>query len=463
MPSPRLKATATAAASRKLAGSTLPVYRGPFTAVQAERLLWRAGFGPRPGQAEALAKLGLAKAVTSLTRPASKALVGPNPHVAGGLPLAPSDAYGHDLLWWLDRMVRSRDSLTERMTLTFHDWFATAGEQRLGVAQNKTIRTNALGTFPALFTAMTRDPAMLLWLNGAQNAKGAPNENYAREMLELFSLGAGRGYGEQDVRELARALTGFRNDWTSAGPRNFHFDPAFHDTGVKRIFGHRGRFDWQDAVRLAVAHPKHPSYFVRRLWDHFIPVAPSSRDALALASLYRSSGYAIRPVVEAILQHPMLHTGPRMVKPPVVYLAGLLRAIERGVDILDWAWLTDLMGQRPFNPPNVAGWDATRWIDTSTWRGRWLVANIALDGHTLDTDPDKTNFPVDLTPGQAVDRALAALANPTVSATTRTGLERFAADARAAATEPWMPPTYAILRHNALLMLIATSPDLHTC
>jgi uncharacterized protein (DUF1800 family) len=445
--------------------TTLPVHRGAFTEAHAERLLWRAGFGPRPGEAAALARLGLDGAVRSLTRPASAALVGPEPR-ADGAPLAPGDAWGHEGLWWMDRMVRSRASFTERMTLVFHDWFATsvsAVEPRLMLAQNKTIRRHALGTFPALLSAITRDPAMLMWLNGVENAKDAPNENYARELLELFTLGAGRGYGERDVRELARALTGFRNDWTDAGPGNFRYDPAAHDAGRKRVFGHHGRFDWHDALRLAVAHPRHPSYFVRRLWDHFIPVAPSARDAAALAALYRSSGHRIRPVAEAILRHPALHEGPRMVKPPVVYVTGLLRAVGRGIDTDAWSWLTGLTGQRPFEPPNVAGWDAARWIDTATWRGRWLAANTALEGHTLDPDPDKTAFPVDLTAAAAVDRALAVLGTPSLTATTRAGLERFAADARGLANERWELAPFANLRHNALLMLIATSPDLHTC
>ena len=179
--------------SRPAAAASLPVFRGPFTAVHAERLLWRAGFGPRPGEAEALARLGLDGAVRSLTRPASTALVGPKPRTQDG-PLAPGDAWGHEGLWWLDRMVRSRAPLQERMTLVFHDWFATSVatvEPRFMLAQNGTIRKHCLGAFDDLFLALTRDPAMLMWLNGNQNAKGSPNENYAREMLELFSAPAG--------------------------------------------------------------------------------------------------------------------------------------------------------------------------------------------------------------------------------------------------------------------------------
>jgi uncharacterized protein (DUF1800 family) len=443
---------------------SLSVYRGPFEAVHAERLLWRAGFGPRPGEPAQLAGLGLDAAVRSLTHPSSTALVGPEPAV-DGKPLAPGDAWGHEGLWWLDRMVRTRAPLVERMTLVFHDWFATsvaAVPPDLLLQQNRTLRKHALGRFGDLFQAMTRDPAMLMWLNGTDNHKDAPNENYAREMLELFTLGAGRGYTERDVREAARALTGFRNDWVDGRATRFRLDPAAHDDGVKTIFGHRGRHDWRDAVRLAVAHPKHPAYAVRRIWDHFIPVAPPARDAAALARLYRASGGQVRPVVAAILRHPALHTGPRMVKPPVVYVAGLLRAVGRGVDTDAWSWLCGLTGQRLFEPPTVAGWDADRWIDTATWRGRWLAANEAISGATLDDGDAGKLLPIDLTPAQAVDRALAALGGPTLTATTRSGLEEFATGARLKADRPWKVAPFAVLRHNALLMLIATSPDLHT-
>ena len=120
---------------------------------------------------------------------------------------------------------------------------------------------------------------MLLWLNGSDNSRWSPNENYAREMMELFTLGAGRGYTETDVREQARALTGFRNDWRNGvGDVNFRYDPKAHDPGMKTIFKHRGAFTWKDSVRLAVANPNHPSFFVRKLWSYFIPGTPGRRD-----------------------------------------------------------------------------------------------------------------------------------------------------------------------------------------
>ena len=117
--------------------------------------------------------------------------------LSNGQPIAPYDAWGNDVLWWLDRMVRTRAPLVERMTLIWHDWFATSNEgvnsQRLMIAQNRTQRSLCLGSFPSLLAAMTTDPAMLIWLSGGESTKAAPNENYAREMQELFTLGAGEG------------------------------------------------------------------------------------------------------------------------------------------------------------------------------------------------------------------------------------------------------------------------------
>src|ERR687893_1905164 len=147
---------------------SIPVYRGAFGPVQAERLLWRAGFGPRPGEAAALAAHGLDAAVRSLTRPAAAGFDGPDPHDGNGNALRPADEWGHDHLWWLDRMVRSRRPLVERMTLVWHDWFATSndgvGDRDLMLRQNELFRRRALGRFSDLLLDVTHDPAMLVWL-----------------------------------------------------------------------------------------------------------------------------------------------------------------------------------------------------------------------------------------------------------------------------------------------------------
>ncbi len=452
---------------RRRSGGSLPVYRGPFRRAQAERLLWRAGFGPRRGQAERFAKLGLEGAVHALTHPRSRRLDGPAPKV-DGRGLAPLDVWGHDVLWWLDRMVRTEAPLVERMTLVWHDWFATSKatvDGRWMLRQNGLLRRHALGNFRTLVRDITKDPAMLTWLDGVSNNRWEPNENYARELQELFTLGAGRGYGEGDVREMARALTGWRAEWRDGvGMTNFRFDPEFHDRGRTRIYKHRGRHDWRDAADLAVGHRLHASFFVAKLWSYFIPTPPPPGTRRALERIYRRSGHDVRPVLTAILRHPALHAGPRMVKPPIVYTAGLLRALGRGIDTDAWAWLTEMSGQTLFQPPNVAGWDDTRWIDTATWRGRWMAANYALEGHTLTPDPDKTKYPSmrRQSPAEAVDAAHRFWGRPTLTRATRAELVGFAQRARAVAKEPWQQETYAILRQNALRMLIATSPDLHT-
>jgi len=348
------------------------VYRGRFGTAQAERLLWRAGFGPRPGEARALARRGLREAVLSLTRPGPERLHGPAPRDENGKPLAPEDAYGHDHLWWLDRMVRTDQPLVERMTLVWHDWFATSnagvGSQRLMLAQNRLFRRLALGTFEKLLLGVTRDPAMLVWLSGNQNTKDSPNESYARELIERFTLGADRpGFTERDVREQARALTGWMNDFSpERGPYYFRFVPCLHDYGFKTIFGQTGAFDWKDSCRLCLRHPNHPSFFVGKLWSYFVAGPPPAETQAALECLYVSSGYAIRPVLEAVLMHPQLYLGPRLVKPPVVYTAGLLRAFGRGIDTSAWLWLGALSGQQLFYPPNVSGWDESCWLDAET-------------------------------------------------------------------------------------------------
>ncbi len=290
------------------------VYEGAFGIQQAERLLWRAGFGPRPGEAATVAAQGLAAAVAALLEPGPELLLGPPPHDGKGQPLAPYDVWGDDHCWWLDRMVRTSRPLVERMTLIWHSWFATSnegvGSQRLMIAQNELFRSHALGRFDELLLDVTHDPAMLLWLNGAQNVKESPNENYAREMMELFTLGANRGaYSETDVRQQARSLTGWQNGWSQSGPDDFHYDAGEHDGGVKHVFGQSGRFGWQDACLLCLRHPLHASFVVEKLWSYFVPTPPDATTLAGLEELYRPS-YEITPVVQAILMHPAFHQGP---------------------------------------------------------------------------------------------------------------------------------------------------------
>jgi uncharacterized protein (DUF1800 family) len=337
------------------------------------------------------------------------------------------------------------------MTLVWHDWFATSnqgvGSQRLMLDQNALLRRHALGSFRDLVHDITADPAMLQWLNGNKNTKSSPNENYGRELMELFALGADRGaYTEEDVREQARALTGWRSQRVKGvGPTNFRYEPKLHDDGTKTIFGKSGNYGWEDSARLVVEHPLHSSFFVAKLWSYFVPTPPPPATRHALENAYRQS-YAVRPVLEAILQHPALYTGPRMVKPPAVFAAGMLRALGRGIQTTQWFRLAPASGQRLFYPPNVAGWDETRWLDTATFRGRWFLAALLADGGASSSAGG---------PEKLVDRAIAYWNHSAVTKATRSVLIKFARTGLARGHSTAEVET-------ALRQLVATSPDLQT-
>jgi len=438
-----------------------PVYTGRFGRRQAERLLWRAGFGPRPGDVDRFVKLGLEAAVHELTRPSGEAILyGPEPSVDGE-PLAPTDAWGHDHLYWLDRMVRSNQPLVERLALIFHDWFATSlagvGSQRLLLEQTNGFRAEGLGNFHRIVAGITADPAMIVFLDAHANTRWGVNENYARELMELFTLGADRGaYTEEDVRELARSLSGWRGTWTAErGWHDFRWERERWDAGEKTVFGRRGHWTPEDASRMVVEHPKHASYFVAKLWSYFISGPPPAATAAALEQLYVSTGGEIRPVLEAILLSPELYTGPAMVKPPVVAAAGMARALGAAIDHASWWWTAEETGQRLYLPPDVAGWREDRWLDTSTVRGRWNLIVWLYDAFELD--PSDRNYPAE-SAEEAVEEALAFWGGPPLADDSRAALVRWAA--RVAPIAP--RTTFYVQRQNALRQLIAASPDLQT-
>ena len=400
-------------------------------------------------------------AVASLTRPHGAArLIGAAPHDDHGEPLDPINTWGDDHCWWLDRMVRSNRQLIERMTLVWHSWFATSEEAsnaQLMIKQNWMMRRHALGNFHQLLLDVTVDPAMLLWQNGNTNNKDSPNENYGREMLELFTLGADRGYDQHDVHQNARALTGWTNDWNDQGPVNFRFEPSLHDYGVKRIFGHRGRFDWRDSCRLAVAHPDHPSFLVDKLWGYFVGAKIPRTTAHALERAYMRSGYAIRPLVEAILRHPLFYEGPRLVIPPVVWTAGLLRGSRQTITTTSWAWIAQLTGQVLFQPPNVSGWNYAQWLDTSRWAGRLEAVNVALQNHVLQ---GKT-YPFGITEDSvdAYQHAIDFWGGRSLSGTTRRNLIGLGRRIARGQTHDWEQVPFRQLRQNALRNLVPMTPD----
>ncbi len=253
-----------------------------WTEAHVRRLFWRAGFGPTPREVRHWTRAGRARAIAHVVHgpKGGGALLGPRPTVKGR-PIDPLNEYGHDVLWWLDRMVRSTWPLQEKLTLFWHDHFATRDQDTpLMLRQNRMLRQYGMGSFRRLLRQVTRDPAMQLFLSLADSHKDSPNENYARELMELFTLAA--GYDERDVREAARALTGWRVSRRDGQVNGTWFDKERHDDGVKRLLGHRGRLGTQEVLDLVVDKPRHAPFLVSKLWDFFVtePLDKGTRRAL---------------------------------------------------------------------------------------------------------------------------------------------------------------------------------------
>ena len=323
--------------------------------------------------------------------------------------------------------------------------------------QTNLFRRYAFGSFRDLVADVTHDPAMIVWLDLQKSRRTQVNENYARELMELFTLGANRGaYTEQDIREAAKALTGWQGNFDDTlGWVSFYYDPNKHDTSTKTVFGSSGNFDWSDIARMVVEHPMHPSFFVNKLWSYFILETPADDVRTALEQTYVSSGYLIRPVLEAILCSPQFYTGARMVKPPVVYHAGMMRARQHFIKRTDWYWYTTMAGQRLYYPPDVSGWDDRRWLDTNTLRARWDIAAQVFLGETVPSAAFNA-YNATETATAAVDDALAFWGSPTMSDTTRSALVSFAGSFDTT-------PMVKAQRHNMLRQLIPCTPDYLTC
>ena len=450
----------------------VPTYQGYFGVQQAHRLLYRAGFGPKPGQAEELAAIGLVAAVDRLMEPGPATLVGPKPEgsfLVGG-EFAPADKFAHMHLAFLDRAVRSTDSLGERMTLVLHDWF---GVSELSVETPRVwdhlnlLRATWRGSFRQTLLSITSDPAMLEFLNGTTNWKQSPNENYARELMELYALGPDRGaYSETDVRELARALTGFRCDWTPTElSHNHRYDPSRHDDGVKVLFAgkpyeRRGNLSWQDAINAVVDHPGHASFVVLKLWSYFMATAPPAATQAALEALYRRTGEQIAPLVRAILLHPDLHLGPTMAKGPVVFTAGLMRARQVALKSDAWSWLNNLAGQFIGRPPNVSGWNDRGWLNTASHIARWNIVREVIRSSGPAASSSYTGRTE--TADEAIAAALAFWANAPVTPDVLASMRRIAAQqwsAGQAGDTYWRAETFLANRQNALRHLVAAAPD----
>jgi uncharacterized protein (DUF1800 family) len=365
----------------------------------------RAAFGAPPEEIDALAELGYEGAVDRVcdlggSDPAADAVAAPTFNTSAYLASRDGDEAARREadriaeaerralpLWWIRRMAAAERPLREKLTFLWHDHFATSlAKVRLAellFLQRRTLYELGPGRFDELVHAVARDPAMLVWLDGRESRRGAPNENFARELFELFTLGHGGGhhggqpYSETDVSEAARALTG----WTIARTGEGVLVPGRHDPGTKTVLGVTGRLGLDEVVEAAVGHPACAPHVVSRLWSRLArPAGPDDPVVQELAAPFRND-----LDVTALLRRMFLHpdflapaTRTALVKTPVDRVVGVARTLritpdERVVPLLF------SLGQLPFVPPDVSGWPANEaWLSTaSSLRNLQLAIAVA--------------------------------------------------------------------------------------
>lgn len=296
--------------------------------------------------------------------------------------------------WWTLRLLATRRPLQERMTLFWHDHFATSASKVKGArtmhAQNEVLRGNATGSFHTLLAEASKDPAMLYWLDAQENVAGKPNENFAREVMELFTLGEGH-YTEKDVQEAARAFTGWSVQRRRAGPGRaqlqFAFRPRLHDSGTKTILGKTGELSGEDVLTYLCEMPRTAEYLVTKLWEWYAYPKPEPALVARLAKGFRNANLDVASLLKAMMRSSEFYSEKAeraVVKNPVDFCVVTLRQLGVGEALMDLAregqptagrygaagaaaQTMRSMGMHLFHPPDVAGWDGGQaWITSAT-------------------------------------------------------------------------------------------------
>lgn len=360
----------------------------PMGAAEARHLLVRTGFFAAPAEVDAYAALDRTAAVERLlaqvraepvTRPAEvldrwtpRSQFRAWPEEERRAWLRRTIQQGQDLRgWWFGEMLVTPSPFTERMTLFWHSHFVSSLQKvrptRLMYRQNLLLRKHALGNFRELLHAIARDPAMIVYLDNASNRKGQPNENFARELMELFTLGEGR-FSEQDVKEAARAFTGWGIDGETG---EFLFRAGVHDEGAKTVLGRGGILDGREVIDLLLDQPQTAETIVRKLWREFVSPTPDAQEVARIAADLRGAGYDIRIAVRALLTSNAFYAEANrasLVKSPVELLVGTLRQFKFEVgDPFPFVVMSRQLGQDLMAPPNVKGWvGGEAWINAGT-------------------------------------------------------------------------------------------------
>ncbi|RYX98265.1 MAG: DUF1800 domain-containing protein [Comamonadaceae bacterium] len=368
-----------------------------MTEADARHLLLRSGFAPAPAEVAALTGKSAQAAVNEIisTARAARPLHPAPGFVALPAPMPPrllptpaekqaarqqQQREGMELKsWWLREMIETPAPLRERMTLFWHNHFATSMQKVYSSQamwrQQELLRADAVGNFRDLLHGVAKDPAMLVYLDGARSRKGAPNENFAREVMELFTLGeasSGGNYTEQDVREAARAFTGWTVDRDDLG---FSMQPRLHDDGMKTVLGQTGPFDGDAVLDIMLEQPAAAKFIVDKLWKEFVSPAPDRKEADRIALRFRQSGYDIGVALQGLFMSDAFwaeSSRGTLVKSPVDLIVGTVRQFNFSYsDTTPFAVQSAQLGQNLLSPPNVKGWPGQdNWITTVTLMDR---------------------------------------------------------------------------------------------
>jgi uncharacterized protein (DUF1800 family) len=425
-------------------------------------LLRRTEFVAKPARVAELSALSLDAAVDNVLD------FTPNgsPTVPAGLAVHDPDngweQYVAAVDWWYDAMKSRPRPMQEKMTLFWHGHFASSWFDGIGRSdhmthQNQLYRTQALGNFRTLTHAMALEPAMLVYLNNADNRKEAPNQNFARELMELFTLGVGN-YTEGDVEAAARAWTGYNADWPNY---QYQFYSSRHDNTNKTFFGTTRNWNGPGIIDEILRDnlPKKQiaaRYLVNKLWDFFAHPGGPSNVIDALTTVFLNSDLDVRVLMRALLLRPEFYgttAKQGLVRTPVEWIVAIMHATGLTPDQLGVSWIGERMGQSLFNPPNVAGWKHNAyWLNTSALSGRAQVAR-GVTWHLRNND-GFANLSA-LTTAAAVDFVANYFDIAPLSGTTRNALiAAHQAERDAQRWVSWWAPTN-------LLTMAMLSPELH--
>ena len=299
--------------------------------------------------------------------------------------------------WWLYRMAHTdADQFREKLTLFWHGHFATSAAKvnhvGLVLNQNQMLREKSLGRFEEMVQAISRDPAMLIYLDSTENRKTHPNENYARELLELFCLGLGN-YSEKDIQEIARCFTGWE-----VRQRKFRFNKYQHDVGEKKFLGAKGNFDGTDAVQIVLKQKAASRFIAKKLLRYYVSDEFDWTDARIdpLAILIEENDFQIESALRTILNSRVFYSDEaigKKVRSPVELAIGFIRTTGAATNFYELANRLEQLGQLPFYPPNVKGWDGgRRWINASSIIGRSNMIHQIV--HSNDTKWKEENLAI---------------------------------------------------------------------